>query len=67
MPDFEELAKAFVAQWNYYGSVGLTTVTDIGYIPSEGTDAILRYLADRDDCPIRVGKSYYQVLLRPNT
>ncbi|KAJ8034350.1 hypothetical protein HOLleu_21143 [Holothuria leucospilota] len=54
-PDFEEMVKAFEAQWKYYGSVGLTTVTDIGYMPSEGTDAILRYLADRDDCPIRVG------------
>ncbi|KAJ8034347.1 hypothetical protein HOLleu_21139 [Holothuria leucospilota] len=54
-PDSEEVAKAFVEQWRYYASVGLTTVTDLGYMPSVDTDAILEYLADRDDCPIRVG------------
>ncbi|PIK60753.1 hypothetical protein BSL78_02317 [Apostichopus japonicus] len=54
-PDPKEITKGFQDQWRYYASVGLTTVTELGYMPSEFTDGILREMSDQSDCPIRLG------------
>ena len=55
-PSEEEMVRSVVDQWQYYASVGLTTVTELAYQPNEGFDGLLTSIATRDDCPIRLGK-----------
>lgn len=54
-PSEEEMVRSVVDQWQYYASVGLTTVTELAYQPNEGFDGLLTSIATRDDCPIRLG------------
>ncbi|KAJ8034345.1 hypothetical protein HOLleu_21137 [Holothuria leucospilota] len=49
-----EVYESCKAQWRYYASVGLTTVTDLAYIATDIKDKALKKLADNEDCPVRV-------------
>ena len=54
-PNEKEIKDAITAHFQYYASVGFTTVTDLGYIPNPDVDRFVKELAG-DECPIRVGK-----------
>ena len=54
-PTEKQIKDAITAHFQHYASVGLTTVTDIGYIPNPDVDPFVKELAG-DECPIRVGK-----------
>ena len=58
-PNEEEILRSVVDQWQYYASVGFTTLTEMAYLPNDGFDRLLTSIATSDDCPIRLGK-YHQ-------
>ncbi|XP_038068548.1 N-substituted formamide deformylase-like [Patiria miniata] len=55
LPDEELMMQGFYDQWRAYASAGLTTVTELAYMPSPEMDAILKTCADAPDFPIRLG------------
>ncbi len=55
MPDPETVVQGIIDQMKYYASVGITTVTDLAYMPNEGFDLILEEIFDRQDIPVRLG------------
>ncbi|XP_072036249.1 putative amidohydrolase YtcJ [Amphiura filiformis] len=60
MPDAHEIVESVMARWKYYASVGFTTVTDLAYIPNNDFDKVLKVIASRKDCPIRLGLYHRQ-------
>ncbi|XP_072043080.1 uncharacterized protein [Amphiura filiformis] len=60
MPDGHEIVGSVLALWKYYASVGFTTVTELVYAPSNDFDKVLKAIASRKDCPIRLGLYHRQ-------
>ena len=61
LPDAAAMETAFRDQWMAYAEAGITTVTDLAYMPTPEMDAMLTKAADDlDNFPIRLGKSAKQ-------
>ncbi|XP_038048608.1 putative amidohydrolase YtcJ [Patiria miniata] len=55
LPSEEAMAESFYEQWRAYASAGLTTVTDLAYMPTPEMDEVLKKAADAPDFPVRLG------------
>ncbi|XP_072049549.1 putative amidohydrolase YtcJ [Amphiura filiformis] len=55
MPNAAEILGGITDQMRYYASVGITTVTDLGYIPNKAFDTTLKSVFDKEDVPVRLG------------
>ncbi|XP_072036010.1 putative amidohydrolase YtcJ [Amphiura filiformis] len=55
MPTGEMILAGIVDQMRYYASVGITTVTDLAYMPNEDFDNALKSVFDKEDTPVRLG------------
>ncbi|XP_072048725.1 putative amidohydrolase YtcJ [Amphiura filiformis] len=51
LPSAPEILKAIKDQNRYYASVGITTVTDLAYMPNEALDSALKLVFDKEDAP----------------
>ncbi|KAI6655502.1 Exoenzymes regulatory protein AepA-like [Oopsacas minuta] len=50
----DEQRDALWSTWLDYSFRGFTTVTELAYIPNENTDRLIKQIAMREDCPIRI-------------
>ena len=49
-----EMRECMLRTWRDYSSRGFTTVTELAYAPQETTDKLIKEIAMREDCPIRL-------------
>ena len=49
-----EMRECMLRTWRDYSSRGFTTVTELAYAPEETTDKVIKEIAMREDCPIRL-------------
>ncbi|XP_072046875.1 putative amidohydrolase YtcJ [Amphiura filiformis] len=55
LPTAEEIIGAITDQMRYYASVGITTVTDLAYMPNTDFDNAVRSIFNKEDTPLRLG------------
>ena len=66
LPSEEAMVNGFLQMWRAYASAGLTTITDLAYMPTPELDELLKQMADAPNFPVRLGELKYNLAKNVN-